>query len=350
MTTSRRRYFVVLTGQEDNVGDSLLRRPYANRLRSAGPIYVWAGRNDDYVSGLSLQEGERARSYSGWLGALLVAAVTGRASLALNAGEFTVTRKGTLLFIPLLVLSLVVRVSGGHLVWLGAGVKSIRRGFTWPYRLYARLAHEVTWREPTSADRIGIEAPTVPDWAFSIERAEPEEPGRRSLIAVSLRGDRPAPSAEWLDSVRETADRLGLDIVVVVQVVRDRERAQEVADRLGANIFAWEPGAHDVRERELRELYAGCKLIISDRLHALILAATEGAVPLAWTDLGSVKVARHFQAVDMGDVSLSDSDSLEALASLTPEAVDARVADLDLALDSARRTLSAFPRTWKKAR
>ena len=350
MTPRPHLYFAVLTGQEENVGDSLLRRPYAERLRSGGSIRVWAGTDADYASGLQLAPEEHDTSYAAWYLAFLRAAVAGRASFALNAGEFTVTRRGTIRFLPVLAAAAIARLRGGTLLWLGAGVKSVQRGFTWPYRLYARMAHAVFWREPTSAARIGVDAPCLPDWAFGIAPSFAADALDRRLLAVSLRGDRPAPGERWVETVGELAKRLGLEIVLVVQVRRDLPLAKELAAAWGARVLPEGSGAHDEWERQLRRIYSESLVIISDRLHALIMAATEGAVPLAWTDGGSVKVERHFGAAGLSDVSRACDESLEGLEGLSAEEIESRsllVADA-LADARAQHSVVAISRSRRR--
>src|SRR5699024_7030879 len=123
---------------------------------------------------------------------------------------------------------------------------------------------------------------------------------RRGSLGVSLRADRPYPSPAWIRAVRDAGERLGLEIVTVAQVRRDDERAHRLASELGGRAVGFPPATtHVAQEKILRDEYAGMRAVVSDRLHVLLLALTEGAVPLGWTEAATDKLERHLDAVGM---------------------------------------------------
>jgi beta-1,4-mannosyltransferase len=100
-----------------------------------------------------------------------------------------------------------------------------------------------------------------------------------------------------MDAVEGCAARLDAEIVVVTQVARDVERCQELAERWGARHVAWVSDDHLQQELAVRAVYRRALAVISDRLHVLILGATEGAVPLGWCEHATTKIDRHFDVV-----------------------------------------------------
>ncbi|WP_284249022.1 hypothetical protein [Litorihabitans aurantiacus] len=139
---------------------------------------------------------------------------------------------------------------------------------------------------------------------------------------MSLRGDRPFPDDAWWSWVVALADELGLELTTVVQVRRDQDYALEAAARLGATAVTW-PGDSDHAEQEerLRDVYGRSLVTVSDRLHVLVTAATEGAIPLAWVPSAGGKSRRHFDAVDLTFVGRGEGTPSDRLPALTREDV-----------------------------
>lgn len=305
MTNNPPHIFLWLTGQADNVGDSALRRPYARALADAGEVTAWCGKPDaGYTKGLALPPGVKlAPSYVRWWAAFVSSALRRPTVLAFNAGEFDVTKAYLAGVITLLPWLSLIRLRGGSVIWAGAGIRRRRPGLMWPFNALARLADVLVWRDRGS-DELLMPAQVMPDWAFGLPPggllAEIPVPETRDQVVVSLRSDRPMPSHDWLCAVARLARRLDASIVVAAQVRRDDARARQVADLLDATCVGWLSDDHGEQERRLRHVYRRAHAVVSDRLHVLILAATEGAVPLGWCEQATDKIDRHFEAVGAG--------------------------------------------------
>ena len=116
------------------------------------------------------------------------------------------------------------------------------------------------------------------------------------------------PGQAWLEGVRAFCGEIGLRPLVVTQVGRDAERNRELAGLLNAGLIDWKNEPHAVQERRLRAVYEKSALVLSDRLHVLILAFTEGAVPLCMLDRPEDKIGRHFDAVGYTGTSIDVSE------------------------------------------
>ncbi len=121
-------------------------------------------------------------------------------------------------------------------------------------------------------------------------------------------------------------------MTVASQVDEDEARSAELAARLGCELIPWGDDGDLSRERSRRLTYAESTIVVSDRLHVLLLAAQAGAVPVEVVEHPRRKVATHFAAVGLHDVSL-DVTGMEAVE------IDAWITDR---LESASETATAM--------
>ncbi|MBF4463513.1 MULTISPECIES: polysaccharide pyruvyl transferase family protein [unclassified Rathayibacter] len=302
-----REIFIRGTGQEDNIGDVVLRREMFARLRPAGRLHLFLGEaSGDFIAALELAPSDIVYSDMGeWKRAALRAALRRRAWFVDKPGEIMVTRdvyRGQRSLLPLI---LAVRASGGRVLRLGIGQRSVNTEVVPAFRRLYSLSSLVAWRdiESAAAFRIGE---VMPDWGFA--PASTAEGMPRKTLVLSYRGDRDILSSATLDGVRHFAEKKELSIVVVTQVGRDETRTRELAEALGGVAAGWPEGiTHAVQEERLREIYRGAAAVFSDRLHVLIVAATEGAVPVNVVDEPDRKVARHFDAIGYRNITVLGS-------------------------------------------
>jgi glycosyltransferase involved in cell wall biosynthesis len=331
--SSPREIFVPARGQYENIGDVLLRRQLLDWLRECGPLRVYVGYSPDgYDDGLRLRpEDVRYRSFVQWYMAGLASAARGRASYVFKPGEIQLTLLGMKEHVSMLPLLALVRLRGGVVARVGVGSRNfsrIPRALIMPSIAASDLS---LWRDSETAAYLG-HGDVMPDLGFGegspgsvLEPAGSDsESPRRDALVVSMRSDlghRPYPSAEWLSAVRTLAGRHNLEVWVATQVHVDDERSRQLAVQLDARLLPWDGTAHHEQEERLRALYRRSALVVSDRLHVLVAALTEGAVPAALLLDSSDKIARHFAAAFIDDVSVASAslgeqgivDRLEAL-------------------------------------
>lgn len=190
----------------------------------------------------------------------------------------------------------------------------------------------------------------MPDWGFGLGRGGLENelstvahPAAREFITVALRGDRRRPSEEWLDAVARLATRLDLTLVCVVQVEDDDSLAHDLADRMGAELVSWrDDGDHWAQEQRVRTVYASSVIVFSDRLHGLVMAATEGAIPLGWCEATTAKVSNHFDVIGAEWVAPGEVSSVDLIDALDSVRVDELSACTDDRVRDARRRVDAI--------
>ncbi|MDJ0347970.1 hypothetical protein [Cryobacterium sp. PH29-G1] len=314
-----REIFVPARGQYDNIGDILLRRELLNWLRACGPLHVYVGdAPDGYAEGLGLTHTDvQYRSFRRWYAAALRSAARGRASYVFKPGEIQLTLIGMKEHLAMLPVLALVRARRGRVARVGVGSRNfapVPRALMGPS---IALSNVSLWRDAATAGYLG-QGSIMPDLAFA--RASTAESSAQSgaaevstapvrdVLVVSMRSDLEYPSEAWLAGVRAVAAENGLQIWCVTQVLRDDDKCARLAEDLGGQALRWNGTAHDQQEQRLRALYRRAALAVSDRLHVLVGALTEGAVPAALlVDAKSDKIARHFAAAGLYDVSVASA-------------------------------------------
>lgn len=330
-------------GQADNIGDSVLRRGLLEALRPHGPLHVnITDLPEAYVTGLGLRPGDHAIRTRGEWQRLIARSSWDGCLYAFNSGEAQLTKGYAAAYLRLLPLLWLNRLRGGAAVHLGFGLRAPDRTWAAPIRTALRVCHTVTWRDVESRRwaRLGT---TQPDWAYWFARPDaadvPDAP--RDTLALSLRFDRPEPSQVWLDVVSGVARDLGLRILAVPQVERDIPRARAVATHLGGDVLEWDGSDHAVNEARVREAYRSSRLVVSDRLHALIMGHTEGAVPVGFGTASVGKLERTLATVGVRDVTFTQDEVDIATGVARVHAILGREAQILPCAGAARERLLA---------
>ncbi|GAA1745021.1 hypothetical protein GCM10009710_26300 [Aeromicrobium alkaliterrae] len=304
--------FVSATGPEKNLGDAVIRRQVVRwAAAGGGPLVAYVGVSSrDWERSLGLDDRFtvlRSKSSIGrWI--WLVSTSPRRSRLFFEPGEVPLGAGNVKRELVFLLLTILLRLRGGEVVRPPRAIRVSSRSPLAVHRLACRLSTIVLWREARSREAAGV-GEVVPDIGF----AEDVRPGRpapdRDTLVISMRGDRPAPSASWLAHVKELVATTGLRALVVSQVTDDIDRGSEIAAALEAEQQAWEPGDLVAHEELLRATYDRSALVVSDRLHVLILASLSGAVPIELVDTPAWKVAANFDTIGFARVSFASDGS-----------------------------------------
>ncbi|GAA1838312.1 hypothetical protein [Agromyces salentinus] len=344
------KIFAVGRGQYENVGDIILRRPLLDWVRPLGQLHVYVGHSPaGYDEGLGLAPDDVVyRSFTSWYRAAMAAAVAGEASYVFKPGEIQLTLIGMKEHVSMLPLLATIRLRGGRAVRAGVGTRNyapVPRAIMGPS---IALSDLTLWRDVTTAAYMR-RGEAMPDLAFGEGAPDDLLPGfaagdgDRDVMVVSMRADdaaRPYPTTEWIEGVRGYAERHGLEIWAVTQVQVDNETSYRLARDLGGQVLAWdELSGHDVQEAKLRELYRRTAIALSDRLHVIIAAFTEGAIPVGSLVDASDKIERHFATIGITDITLATRDMSAEQIVTALESIAARREDMFERLGDARARL-----------
>lgn len=344
--------FAVGRGQYENIGDIILRRPLLDWAREGGRLHVYVGDSPDgYDEGLGVGGDDIIyRSLSKWYLALLSSALKGKASSIYKPGEIQLTVIGMKEHVVMLPAVALVRIRGGSVSRIGVGARNfapLPRALMWPSNA---LSTYTRWRDDRTAEYLGFGA-AMPDLGFAegledagLASTLNDSDAERNVMVISLRDDsevapRPYPKAAWFEGVRSYADAENLELWVVTQVSVDNDRSRRLAADLGAQLLEWgHLKDHAEQERRLRALYRRTRVAASDRLHVIIAAFTEGAVPVGLQLDDSDKVSRHFSSIGIDDVALNTSGlSAPELTAALARIGGGRVEKIEKLLDARAR-------------
>lgn len=307
-----REVFASAMGQYDNLGDTVLRRPYLRTLRELGPLNVFVGnRPDDYLSALGIESTDVLfRDSAQWRRAISRSITRQGAVYAFNAGEIETTRPYAMHYLRVAPLLAANRLRGGRALHVGLGV---RRPTRWvpAIRGTLRLCDVVSWRDHDSQMTMKTGG-VAPDWGFAegaddatlLERAAVG--GQRSVV-VAPRHNGARFADDWCERFAAVAEELDLEIVVAAQTVRDNAAAEVLARKWSAETVLWDSPHHAAHEIRLREAYSQAAVVVSERLHALVLGATEGATPVAVADAPRAKAVRTIRSAGLAEFAVSST-------------------------------------------
>jgi hypothetical protein len=240
---------------------------------------------------------------------------------------------------------------GGVVIAAGLGFKDVDSAPRVAFDAVLRDAAVVSWRDAPTRDAAGFGG-VAPDWGFALG-SDPRTwaaPGDRQFLAVTLRFDRPWPDDRWLGMVRALGARTSTSIVTVAQVARDAPRAVRLAEALGGEYVVAASTRHDDVDANVRSVYSRSLAVVSDRAHALIIGATEGAYPVG-SAANPQKVRRLLDVVGLGELTGDHNglaDRAESLVALLPglaEGVESGRRDLAALTGRIREAMGAFART-----
>ena len=312
------KVFAIGRGQYENIGDVILRRQLLDWVRPAGEMHVYVGNSPaGYDEGLQLHSTDVVyRSLADWYRVALSSALRGEAAYVFKPGEIQLTLIGMKEHLSMLPLLAALRLRGGSAIRAGVGTRNYSPLPRALMRPSIALSTITLWRDVSTGAYMGT-GEVMPDLAFG-EGADDEavasfrDPSpRRDVLVVSMRSDepvRPFPSAEWIQGVKSYAARHDLEVWAVTQVQVDNDRTLRLARELGGQALTWdELKDHAAQERRLRDLYRRTEIALSDRLHVIVAAFTEGAIPVGSLVDHDDKVDRHFRTIGIDGVSVTTS-------------------------------------------
>ncbi|MFX1757352.1 hypothetical protein [Rhodococcus sp. As11] len=275
--------FMSIAAAEGNLGDIHIRREAAHLLDSyAENGLAYTGKmSKSYVQATGLSERWRSTSSAfTFVTKLVIEGIRGRAIIVmapgpapLSAGIISSSKR----MVIALLFSLLVLL-GNKLVVLGRALRGEAGPALRAERLMESVAEIYLTRDETSINLLAGKAISAPDLAFRDYRSP--EVRDRKLFVISLRHDR-SVSAAAVGGLIEAARALDLEPVFVVQVREDQEINCSLAEKFGIRCEGWgERVSHIEQEKLVMRLYSDCSVVVSDRLHVLLLGARKGAIPV----------------------------------------------------------------------
>lgn len=299
--------FYWCSGQDDNIGDVILRRRMLRSLQNAGDVRVYVGSaSPEFIEGLGLRPRDSViTNYVWFVLTAMVCSVRRNWKFAFNPGEIKCNRRQSLMHAALIPMMLLANIRGRRCIRIGVGVHGHQSRWGLLIKATVDLAKVNIWRDVESRERFR-RGTVAPDWAFDEQGMSADSGSKgvaRNLLGISVRSDGGDISASWIAAVQKLVATHNLEPVVVVQVRRDADRAYEISRLFDCKIIEWNEQSHVEQEDRLRSVYRECAAVISDRLHVLVMAMTEGSVPIGLMEHPDSKIRQHFDAAGFDRLS-----------------------------------------------
>lgn len=281
-----RTLFSSISAQPDNLGDIVIRRTALHVLvKDEHPAVLYAGKMpSSYIDAFGLGPSTRIITRAGSYQLLLLSrALQGKANLLFAPGPavFVDSPRSVLRGLFFLVMAALVRAGGGNVLCLGRAFRGTGRTVRILERGLRKLASVYFVRDDVSSGVLGRKVEMLPDLAFH-EGAVDRTPERKR-VAISLRYDR-QPCIASLKVLTHELKAQGFEPCFVSQVARDDAQHQELSKLLEIEAVLWLGTSHGEQLKRVEATYAEACLVVSNRLHALLIGAAQGAHPVQWFD------------------------------------------------------------------
>jgi hypothetical protein len=299
-----RTVFMSVAAAESNLGDIFIRRAACRLFMNSGfDMVLYTGRmSENYVDAFQLPaRWITTSSPLRFAGLLFRTIIANRAVIAISPAP-TLMRAGISLGgmkrFAVAVLGIVARLTGNKVVVLGRAVRGSGSFELFSERLLARVSSAYLARDRGTAEIIGFGVEHAPDLGFAgcaaqqpeVAGGSPDSQGIRNTIALSFRR---MPDTTALSDFVAVFKKRGFKFLAVTQVREDDEVNARVADMLEIDKLPWHEGrSHFEQERAVSAVYACSVAVVSDRLHALIMGARYGAIPVIADRRGEDKLHR----------------------------------------------------------
>ncbi|MGF9567111.1 polysaccharide pyruvyl transferase family protein [Neorhizobium sp. JUb45] len=317
-------FFFSANTQYENAGDALINRELLKVLRRWGRVRVaQSGAPEAFIKQLRLepQELHYESRPALWLGAVLAGTKarfsrTERPYLALTPGDpggffdRDVMLRGALM--------LMLTLAGVRIVRLGVSLGRMSRGRLRFEAFMSRFYAHIGIRDSNSLDLARTygfrNCGYFPDFALALDPTEGfSKVDHHFNIAVSLRDDNlgQVDRAMLVTKLDQVIDAVSVNRPVslhfVAQVGLDDAFARYLKDRYAGRIRSVMSEEQNIDR--LTNIYSRADLIVSNRLHALLLASACGAVPLGLLfPESNVKIVGLLGDLGLGDHWLNPND------------------------------------------
>lgn len=356
-------FFYSAKTQFSNAGDALINRELISLLRERGSIVaISGGAPAKFLAEIDLRENE---VISGKEVQLILRALLNRLKgncvyLIQTPGDIG-PGGGAGPAIVRAVLVPMLAMFGIRIIHIGASLSE-----TSGIKL-ALLAWRSSFMQHTGLrDRRSLDTATkwkfrnvnyFPDLAFNVESfpqyqeyMEDERP-KGLRLALSFRGDK--FSLQQQDAILAVLQKsiAKLPLVSSVKVVVQVDMDLSFAHRIKGALARWDPElVHTLSIETLRGLYSMTDVVLTNRLHVLLLAGLSGAAPFAMVDaVRNKKIVGLLEGLGLEDL-LCDVADHEFLAQFVPQINNVRRRISAIAVEQKRKIESALGDIFSKPR
>lgn len=298
-----RAFYCSIRTQYSNLGDEVINQVLVHRLSRLGTVHVYA-RGVPEAFAEKVLDGAPGRvvrhnRLASLCGALVKRMFSARRSvIVLGPGD----KHGASLAqaFGLRALSILARARFGQ---VGASYRTFGRRDRIVFARWGRREPFATVRDARSVafckQRAGVEFDYAPDLAFGLGCATSSDSEARTVV-FTFRTHGPElhrPLMEAITALAGNFRKADLRLVCTWQVSVDAPYMRSIAEAIGAEVV--EPADDRLSMEEAGRVYSDARYIISNRLHALLIAASCGTIPVALLSEKDAKVAGVFRAAGL---------------------------------------------------
>lgn len=316
--------FLSMKTQFENLGDALINRELIALLSEHGRLIVDVSSTPDWFVQMLSLPGNVTRTHGRFQSLMLMC----RERLAGNEvfyfflpgghiGEYSLLRflKRTLILLPYFLL----KIFGIRFCQIGSSLERLGTRHQLYLKLRQRLMHAFFVRDINSSQFLknarirhnGI----LPDLAFNLFADSKTEPNGTGNVCFSFRTDQHPAQFDECYSLIEQAVRVlpkETSYYFSVQVERDKRGVEGIRSRLqehhgiSAKIF------HETRNiPRMQDFYLKMDVVISNRLHVLLLGASVCGRLVAYADQMNQKISGLFKTINREELLLSRQSAQE---------------------------------------
>lgn len=356
---ARRQAFFSIKTQFDNVGDALINRELIRLVARHAETAVDLSRCPvEFRTTLGLMPSNNVKLVRGtfrlFLSLLRARLTGGEVYYFLSPGGYSGEVSLPRLFSAWINTAILYGLNaiGVRVCHLGPSYERIGPTFLRILRARSKILHRHVvrdWASFSLLTELGVQVHgRMPDLAFGSVPSIPPATTKRQAIALSFRTDQYPDQKAQCEKIALHVDRImpvTIPIKVVSQVGRDTPFAKRIYSRLlesGRPVTLLETSADILG---CYNAYRDCRVVISNRLHALLIGSMSGASPIAIVDPDhNAKVIGLFEDCDLSSniISVRDmriNETLEILLRCDDELPSINGAVQYLELDRAIRAV-----------
>lgn len=212
-----------------------------------------------------------------------------------------------------------------RMAMVGASMACTTRSHSSLLRIAQRRGDGISVRDNTSQKLLlqrNVVVPVVPDLAFLLPC---QTSGHKTDLVISMRPVPPTYCTKTLQLLVlavESAKRKGLNCTIIWHHPIDSEFCTWLSLRLGVSIEHPMPTKID-RFEKVCAIYDRAKIIISNRLHVLLIGASRGAKPISLLYPGELKVRSLMADIGLGSCILDINSDKQYVDNLISGDLDA---------------------------
>lgn len=292
VSKKRNKFYYSTITQHSNAGDALINRELIKLMRSAGSVHAYIGNSPkNFLKEIRLENNEilRANSFFSLILIILLDRLKGNTIyLVQTPGDISAKFNSISDFLKTFLI-IILSLLGIRILQVGISLGEFSKMQKINYRLRSIFMYAIGLRDEISIKKaLDMKLKNYmyfPDLAFGVEPILRKNTNIFQ-VGLSFRNDNLCVDKQniLIENLKKeflSLKRQNFEISLIVQVERDLSFAKRLAKEIflnNCNII------ESYSINELSNYYSNFDIVISNRLHVILLSALNGALSIAYTD------------------------------------------------------------------